>query len=445
MENKLYCGAAKGNITPSEELLPWMFGLMDQHYCKIHDELFLRVLALRSGEDTALIVVYDLDKAPYPVEWTARIQEETGVPADNILYLAIHTHTAPLTGWRPFEGPNFIGRKAPEVQEKVKVYEAFVLERLLETAKVALAGMAPARFGYTRGTCDIGANRCVQYNVKDETGAVSPRIGLGFNADGIADGTLLALRVENAQTGEPIAFFTNYAVHCVAGFLNDCGDGKSFLSGDIGGAVSRELEREYPGSVALWTSAPAGDINPVMMIQTFHPDPVTGAPVERCIKGEDAADAIITAMACRQLASIREALSRVDCSIDAADIRVKVDWAETKCSKAGILPGEQACDEDYAIRTHLLQIGPLALIGIDGELYTSLGQAMKAASPAADTFIINHDSSMLLNNPGYIVDDATIGRIKACAGKGGVPGGRIYTAPGTVKSALEESTKRLFA
>ena len=445
MENKLYCGAAKVNITPSPELLPWMFGLMDRHYCKVHDELFVRVMAFRSGQTQALIVVYDLDKATNPKEWTKRIEEETGIPADNILYLAIHTHTAPLTGYRPFEGPNFIGRKELKVQEKVKEYEAFLLERLLEAVKSAVGNLAPARFGYERGTCDVGVNRCVRYDVRQEDGIVSPMMGLGYNADGIADRTLLALRVENTETGAPIGFFTNYAVHCVAAFLNDCGDDKSFLSGDIGGAVSRALEEEYPGSVALWTSAPAGDINPVQMIQTYHPDHATGAPVERCIKGEDAADATINAMAGRQLASIREALRRVNCTIDTAQIRTKIDWAQTKCSKSGIKEGGQICDEDYVIRTHLLQIGPLALIGIDGELYTSHGQAMKNASPVPDTFIINHDSSLLPNNPGYIADDESIERIKACGGRGGIPGGRVYTVPGTVKTVLEESTKRLFA
>lgn len=444
MENQLYCGAAKVSITPSAQLLPWMFGLMDRHYCKVHDELFLRVLAFQSGETKALIVVYDLDKATNPEEWTKRIEDETGVPADNILYLAIHTHTAPLTGYRPFEGPNFIGRKAPEVQEKVKEYEAFLLERLLEAVKTALRNLAPAHFGYARESCDVGVNRCVRYEIKDENGAVSSMMGLGCNIDGLSDRTLLALRVENAETGAPIGFFTNYAVHCVAGFLNDCGDGKSFLSGDIGGAVSRALEEEYPGSVALWTSAPAGDINPVQMIQTFHPDLRTGAPIERCMQGEDAADATINAMAGRQLASIRRALGKINCDIDRGVIRAKIDWAKTKCSKSGIKNGEQVCDEDYTIRTHLLQIGPLALIGVDGELYTSLGQAMKAASPMADTFIINHDSSLLANNPGYIADDASIQCVKDCGGRGSIPGGRVYTAPGTVKAALEESTKRLF-
>lgn len=448
MSKQLLCGAAKMNITPSLELLPYMFGLMDQKYEKIHDELFVRVMALQSGDVKALIVVYDLDKATNPTEWTAILEAETGVPADNILYLAIHTHTAPLTGYRPFEGPNFIERKAPEVQEKVHEYEAFIKKQLLQAAKTALAEMTPARMGYDTGKCYIGVNRCRQYRVKTEDGRILPTIGIGINPEGVADPTLLVVRIENSVTGEPIAFFTNYAVHCVAAFQNSCADGKSFLSADIGGMVSRELEKAYPGSVALWTSAPAGDINPVQMIQTFYPDPETGAPIQRCVKGEDAAETTIQVMAFRQLAAIYETLDGITCDITEAPIRAAVQWAKTKCAADGFTSENPQLDKDYEIRTHLLQIGPLALIGIDGEMYTKLGQAMKAASPVKDTFIINHDSSLRLNNPGYILDDETLARLKECGGRGaqrgGLPGGATYTRTATVKAVLEEATRQLF-
>ena len=157
---------------------------------------------------------------------------------------------------------------------------------------------------------------------------------------------------------------------------------------------------------------------------------------------------VITAMAGRQLAALRETLRNVRCDIDQAEIKTAVDWARTWCAKGGFAAEAPACDEDYVIRTHLVQIGPLALIGIDGELYTSHGQAMRAVSPVPDTFVINHDGSLLLNNPGYIVDDATIEKLLACEGRGsqrgGIPGGSVYTAPGTVRAALEESTRTLF-
>lgn len=449
MNEQLYCGAAKINITPSAQLLPYMFGLMGQQYGRVHDELFLRVIALGSGDTKALIVVYDLDKATNPVEWTKMIEEETGVPVQNILYLAIHTHTAPLTGYRPFEGMNFIGRKPVEVQEKVRAYEDFLKGQLLTAVKEAIAAMVPARMGYSTGKCFIGINRCQRYDVKGEDGQILPSLNIGSNPEGLVDPTLLVVRFENQRTGEPIAFFTNYAVHCVAAFLNTCDDGKAFLSSDIGGTVSKEMEKQYPGSVALWTSAPAGDINPVQMIQNFYPDPETGSPVQRCIKGEDAADTTLKVMASRELAAIQETLRGVVCNVEEAAIRTAIEWARTKYAEDGFTSETPTFDKDYEIRTHLLQIGPLALVGVDGELYTSLGQAMKAASPVRDTFILNHECSLLLNNPGYIMDDPMMERLKACEGRGsqrgGIPGGGIYTRPGSVKAALEEATKALFA
>lgn len=448
MAEKLYSGAAKIKITPSEELMPFMFGLMGRKYGKVRDDLYLRVLYLCSGEKKAMIVVFDLDKATDPEEWTALLQEKTGVPAENIVYTAIHTHTAPLTGYRPFEGPNFIGRKPPEIQEKVKVYEAFLKDCLLKAAEEAVRNARPASFGFGKSTCDIGANRVVRYDIRNEDGTEDSTLGLGYNAEGTVDHTQMVLRIDDRETGNPIAFLSNYAVHCVAGYLNNCGNDESFLSADIAGEVSRALEEAYPGSVALWTSAPAGDINPVNMVQTFHPDLKTGAPVERCLEGEDVGDGIITAMAGRQLSAIRRALKNIPSMTDEAEIYTAVDYAKTRCKKGGFEGTVPECDEDYVIRTHLLQIGSLALIGIDGELYTSHGLAMKAASPLKDTFLINHDSSLLLNNPGYIIDDDTIKKLVDCkghgSGRGGIPGGSTYTEPGSVKRALIESTERLF-
>lgn len=448
MEKQLYCGAAKVDITPSAELLPWMFGLMGQQYGRVHDPLHLRVLALGDGENKALIVVYDLDKATNPVEWTGLLAEKTGIPVENILYLAIHTHTGPLTGYRPFEGPNFIERKPVEVQEKVHAYEAFLKERLLQAAEEAVAAMVPAKMGYATGRCHIGRNRCQRYDVKGADGQVQPEMNIGVDPEGIADPTMLVARFEDAATGKPIAFLTNYAVHCVAVFRNVCADGKAFLSADIAGAVSTELEREYPGSVALWTSAPAGDINPAQMVQTFCPDAQTGTPVERCIPGEEGADIILAAMANRQLAAIRQVLQQMRCELEQAPLSGAIQWAKTHYAADGFFAEEPVFDRPYEIRTHLLQIGPLALIGVDGELYTSLGQAMKAASPVKDTFIINHECSLLENNPGYIMDDAMAEKLRACGGRGsqrgGIPGGGIYTRPGAVKTALTEATRALF-
>lgn len=448
MSKAFSCGAAKVKITPSEELLPFLFGLMGQQYGRVHDDLFLRVTALGSGDTKALIVVYDLDKAPYPAEWIPWLSDETGIPQENIFYLAIHTHTAPLTGYRPFEGPNFIERKPPEVQQNVRKYEAFLKEKLLQAAREAIAAMVPARMGFETDRCDLGVNRCRQYLARTETGAALPELNIGTNDQGIADSTLLVVRFEDAQTGKPIALLTNYAVHCVAVFRNSCADGKAFLSADIGGAVSRALEQMYPGCVAQWTSAPAGDINPRIMVQNFAPDPKTGKPEEICIPGESAADSILRIASQQQLDGVLRALDKLHCNACPDSIRGKVAWARTLRAPNGFQPEAAEPWEEYEIRLHLLQIGDLALIGADGELYTSLGQAIREASPVKNTYVCNHECSLLLNNPGYVMDDATLGLLVRFDGRGaqrgGIPGGGVYTRPGTVKQALEEATEKLF-
>ena len=255
MSGQLLCGASKVKITPSEELLPFQFGLIGQQYGRVHDDLFLRVVALESNGRRALIVVYDLDKAPYPAEWLPWLAEQTGVEENYIFYTAIHTHTAPLTGYRPFEGPNFIEQKPPQVQEKVHLYEAFLKDSLLRAAREALGNLAPARMGFATGECRLGVNRCQEYVVRTSSSEELSELNIGVNLEERPDPTLLVVRFENAENRKTIALLTNYAVHCVAAFQNTCDDGKAFLSADIGGAVSVQLEKQYPGCVALWTSA----------------------------------------------------------------------------------------------------------------------------------------------------------------------------------------------
>ena len=447
MSGQLLCGASKVKITPSEELLPFQFGLIGQQYGRVHDDLFLRVVALESNGRRALIVVYDLDKAPYPAEWLSWLAEQTGVEENYIFYTAIHTHTAPLTGYRPFEGPNFIEQKPPQVQEKVHLYEAFLKDSLLRAAREALGNLTPARMGFATGECRLGVNRCQEYVVRTSSSEELSELNIGVNLEEKPDPTLLVVRFENAENRKTIALLTNYAVHCVAVFQNTCDDGKAFISADIGGAVSVQLEKQYPGCVALWTSAPAGDVNPGIMVQNFAPNPETGAPETIYISGEAAADAILRIASQRQLDAIARTMPYVHCNIEKAPVSAKTEWAVTQYAPGGF-GVENPKWRDYEIRLHRLQIGELAFVGVDGELYTSLGQAIQKVSPVKNTFVVNHECSLLLNNPGYIMDDATQERLARFSGrgaqKGGIPGGGTLTKPGTVKAALEDATKRLF-
>jgi len=48
-QTQLLCGAAMEKITPPAELLPDLFGLVLTSFDRIYDDLYVRVIALRSG------------------------------------------------------------------------------------------------------------------------------------------------------------------------------------------------------------------------------------------------------------------------------------------------------------------------------------------------------------------------------------------------------------
>lgn len=137
MANHLLFGAAKSLITPDPKDFDHLFDLAEHKFSRIHDELYVRCMYFENGENKALLVSFDLDKAPYPVEWVREISMTSGVPEVNILYIGIHTHSVPVTGYRPFEPYHDVSKKPKEVRRTFAKYEAFVRERLLETVKAA--------------------------------------------------------------------------------------------------------------------------------------------------------------------------------------------------------------------------------------------------------------------------------------------------------------------
>ena len=95
------CGSAKAEITPGPELFCRIYGLMAVPYAGVIDPLFLRVIACSDGKEKALIVSFDLDKAPEPKLWLPVLEEHTGISKDKIIYIGTHTHSAPITTERP--------------------------------------------------------------------------------------------------------------------------------------------------------------------------------------------------------------------------------------------------------------------------------------------------------------------------------------------------------
>lgn len=419
----MICGAAKKKITPSAQLLVNLHGLGNITFSGVLDDIFVRAMIIGDGQEKILFVVFDLDKVPYPETYLSALSAQAGIPEENIALLSIHTHTAPVTGWRPAEGPNFIVRKPEHVQQAIHEYEAFLEQTVKEAVAEALAAQQPVRVGWGQGESYVNINRLQDYFVRKDDGTVEVCVGLGQNPATEVDRSLFVLKVEDLS-GRMVACLTNYAVHNCVMIGNRCGEnGGTMLSSDLGGNVSQMIEENCPGCVALWTSGAAGDVNPIMSNEIFYPDPKTGKQTSYQLPiGDNGPIMMLSVLAARHYADTLRVLEQITCSEESLKVGGMVKWAEMP-SKGG---------EPYQIRVHLMRIGPLGLWGMSGELYSSLGKTIVQALSSGKDLILNHDSSLLANT-GYIYDDETLERDREET----LPGRRNNEmVPGYAKEAL---------
>lgn len=442
MDNHLFCGASCAVITPDEKLIPNLRALRDNTIGGVLDDICVRVIAIGDGENKALLISFDLDKAMNPKENISVISKHTQIPEENILLFAVHIHSAPIHSYRPEEGINNVLLKAKEVQEATRQYEVFVQKALYKAADEAISSMRPAKMGFAYGKSYININRNQDYEYIDENGKIRTQYCLGANPEVPVDRTLFVMKYEDMD-GNPIAFFVNYPVHCAVMHSNQCINNKLGISGDIGGNVSRWLENEYLGCTAMWSSGAAGDINPLILNEMNVPNVENGQMEEWSIPGGDYS--VLKMLASRHYADILKAIRSIDCTINSAEIKGIIEWSYTpgcNCvhSKDGTV--EIVKDESvkpYEVRLHLIKIGEVFLYGFSGELYSSYAKSLKKITPP-NTIIINHDASLMAAS-GYIFDDETLERDKDFM----LPGHRsTHMLPGYFAKSLKEHTLSMF-
>jgi len=434
MNGKFVCGAAKADITPEESLIKDLYGLMSISYAGVLDPLFLRVLAFSDGGQKALVVSFDLDKAPNPVTWIPEIVGMTGIPEENISYFSTHNHSAPLHTMRP--GDPHAAPKTKEQKEALTLYEAFIKEKLFDAVREALENMQPAKMGYGWGESYINMNRNAEFYYEAEDGKIYPYVALGAHDSAPVDRSVFVMKVEDLN-GNPLAFFVNYAVHCCTMFRNRYDEeGHMGISGDIAGNVSRSIEEKFPGSVAVWSSGAAGDVNPIIGNEVYYPSPEDGSRIEWLFPDAETIHTVMLSLAYRHFADILRVIRQISCTSDSVKVGGALEWSET--------PFVDSEEETYGIRLHLLRLGDVALCGIGGELFSSFGRQIRQKSPLKNTVVINHDAS-LIRDAGYIMDDEALARVRRKVPKKGmVPGAGNRIEAGKVGPSLLKHTESLF-
>lgn len=140
----LQAGAATSNITP--DLGTIIVGGFAPFPAKhIHDELHARCLVLDDSRTKIALVVCDLLGLHRSVSIEARrlIEDATGIPPENVLISATHTHSASTA----------LGKNRFTNDQELDDYQRFVARRIADAVRRAVNVLRPAEIGFA--TVDV--------------------------------------------------------------------------------------------------------------------------------------------------------------------------------------------------------------------------------------------------------------------------------------------------
>ena len=240
----LLAGFGRADITPKNPCFLVGYPHVERTSTGAHDPLFASAVCLENGGTPLLLISLDLlfITADSTRECRRRIGEATGIPSQNILIGATHTHSGPHTA------EILAWKDDPVVPPVDQEYLNFSIAGTVEAAVSAWRNREAAEAVWT--TADVrhlaGGNRI------DPNGPEDPEAAL-----------LLARRLSDKS---PIAVLSIYGMHPTV--LHE--DSK-LISSDFIAFARREIESELPGAGVVYLNGVCGNQSPrrAVKAQTF--------------------------------------------------------------------------------------------------------------------------------------------------------------------------------
>lgn len=241
--NTLKVGFAKENINPPMGI-PIRGYYVKRFADGILDNLEAIALALKVENVTTLLICIDncAIKQELNAEFRKSVSDATGVPAENIILSATHTHT----------GPSLDRDLNLEIIEN---YIAFVNEKITSAAIRAIADLKNAKMGYGKGVAPNVAF-CRRYIMKDGSTKTNPGVN---NPDIVkplreADETVSVIRFDREDADTIV--FVNFANH--PDVIGGCK-----ISADWPGLLRQTVEKVLDNTKCIFFNGAQGDINHV--------------------------------------------------------------------------------------------------------------------------------------------------------------------------------------
>lgn len=416
-DQALYAGAAVADITP-----PATYPQYRGPSTGVHDPLLAKALVFRQGEDRAAFVACDLISVTRDLSSRVRTlaSEQTGIPFENIIVAATHTHTGP----RYHDEMAEYARKVEEGTlgpDDERSYPAVLVRSIVKAVADADAAAVPVRLQAAVGEAKgISFNR--RFYMKNGRVRFNPGVG---NPDivrpaGPVDPEVHTLMLRRESGGGAFAGLTVFANH-----LDTVGETE--FSADYPYYLAEALRETFGEDfISVFGTGTCGDIN--------HID-VHGGP------GQSGHEAVTKPTGEKLGAVVREASKRLT-DVETPSLAARstyvyaplqdytpeeLAWARSETEKPlyaerpflqgmrrrKILSLEEMRKSGEAtpptvgtepwtlpLEVQVIRLGgDAAIVGLPGEVFVELGLAIKHASPFAHTYVIELTNSNIAYVP----------------------------------------------
>ncbi|MBQ2999356.1 MAG: DUF2070 family protein [Clostridia bacterium] len=387
--NQLKVGYAVANIDP-------MIGIEVCGYYQVRisegnlDPLEVCVTALELGEKRVAMIALDLCYLETPLNDAIKeeVSKATGLATDEIYIGCTHTHTAPYL--RDSD-------EYPLEQEYIK----FLTHRIVDTVKVALSDLKPAKMGYHVGEAKniafVRRFRMKDGSVKTNPGVDNPDIVAPI---GDVDERVNVIRFD--REGADTVVVVNFGNHPDV-------VGGNFMSGDWPALTRRTLEKAIDNVKCIFFNGVQGDVNHVNvhprggdlndMFMDFddvsrgygharHMGRVVAGSVLQVydkVKYVDV-DSLKTIENTIQIPSNKATpeqlvearyINEMHLAGRDAELPWKAMMLTTVVAEAQRMIRLENAPDAFPVKLLGLAIGPVAFVGIPGEPFTGVGRAIK--------------------------------------------------------------------
>lgn len=402
-------GVAKNIVTPPEPI--WLSGYEERNHPHegVLRDLYVKALALEDETGrTSVLVTADIlgFTREAGVAVAERCRKQFRLSRDRLVLNASHTHSAPV-----IDPPNWPEHELmPETQfPVVKRYTAALVDKTVETVGTAIQNLAPASLRFGQSFAAIGVNR--------------RRAVIARSLPGQVDQDVPVLAVELAD-GKLLAVVAGYACHATV--LNTYP-----INGDWPGFAQDEIERQHPGTVAMYVQGCAADVNPlprrsVALAKTYGR--ILDAAVEE----------VLAAKMSTVTGPLRTVYGTVDLPFHdipsraqlERDLTAREDFRRSRARRMlAILNRGEPLPTHYACPIQAWRFGSsLKFIALGGEVVSDYSLRLKRQYGFDDTWVAAYSNDVF----GYVGSRRVIE-------EGGYEGGEANTNfPGPFSAAVEE-------